>query len=330
MRGGGLPPAVALCGLGGEEVSAFLAALLPLLSEKGLSVAVVRSSRRLSGTARAGAYLDAGAAGVAAYDRGRSMVLRAGAVTETHLLAQFSDADLVLLEGFAQSFWPKLELLSPGERTPRCDPSTLLAVLGDQPLSLPGVASLPPSPQAAADFLVGYLDTGRSQPPVFSPPSPPPRRPSLSAARLPVDDRCYVGEREDAAAQAVRTLLEEAGCPVGASLLLPNDYSMVTAALRQLCGEDRADLILLLDPAGFSPWACTQAAVRDVGRRELPGIPQAIRALDFPGAPLYAGEAGICQRALLLSLPGQPGACRVILRAYLPTLLRAAKGLRAP
>ena len=56
---------------------------------------------------------------------------------ESYFISQFQDADLVLLEGFDHSFWPKLELRC-GPRCLTgavCDLSTLLAVVTDAPLS---------------------------------------------------------------------------------------------------------------------------------------------------------------------------------------------------
>lgn len=328
MRGEKFPRAVALCGADRRETAAFLDALLPLLARSGLKVAVIRRAVRVSGTSPEARHLQAGAACAAVFDPRRSAVLRSGPVTESHLIAQFPDAQLILLDGFAHSFWPKVELLPPGGRDPVCDPSTLLAVLADAPLALPGVADLPRTPQAAADFLL-RLGTGTSA--AVSPPrpsAPPPRR-ALSAAVLTVDDACYVGRRPDEAAAAVKALLSRAGCPVSCSLLLPDDLAMVESSLRRLGEEESADLIFLLGSIGFFPWACGQAAVRALTERGVPGVPEAIRALDFPGAALFAGEAGIFRRSLMINLPGEAAACRAILDAYLPTLLQGAARLRA-
>ena len=55
----------------------------------------------------------------------------------------FPEADVILLEGFKDSPYPKIEVVRAGNcAAPVCDPATLLAVATDLPLALEGIPVL--------------------------------------------------------------------------------------------------------------------------------------------------------------------------------------------
>ena len=85
-------------------------------------------------------------------------------ITEQHLIAQFQDAGLILMEGFDRSFWPKLELVRAGNSAQSvCDPTTMLALVTDTDLRVPGIPTLCLNdPARVADFLMKYLERRRS------------------------------------------------------------------------------------------------------------------------------------------------------------------------
>ena len=66
------------------------------------------------------------------------------------------EADLILLEGFKHTGWPKLEVVRKGNsEEPVSDPATLLALVTDLPLEVPGVPVLPlDQPHEAVRFLL--------------------------------------------------------------------------------------------------------------------------------------------------------------------------------
>ena len=80
------------------------------------------------------------------------------------LLELFPQADLMLLEGGKHSTWPKVELVRAGNSAQSvCDPVTLLALVTDTTLCLPGIPTLSLNdPAGVADFLMKYLERGRS------------------------------------------------------------------------------------------------------------------------------------------------------------------------
>ncbi len=111
-----------------------------------------------------GRYLQAGAMGAAIYDGETTKVIWRQTPDLPGLLELFSQADLILLEGGKHSTWPKLELVRAGNSNQSvCDPATLLALVTDTDLCLPGIPTLPlHDPAGVADFLMKYLERGRS------------------------------------------------------------------------------------------------------------------------------------------------------------------------
>ena len=153
---------VAVSGVKNSGKTTLIAAMLPHLTAAGLKVATVKHDGHSfqadpEGT-DTGIHMEAGAWGTAIFDGEKYKVVRRDAVEERELIARFPDADLVLLEGFKHSAWPKLELVRAGNSTQSvCDPATLLALVTDQDLTVDGVPSIPFDGQAAAQVVLDYL-----------------------------------------------------------------------------------------------------------------------------------------------------------------------------
>ena len=154
------PLVVAISGVKNSGKTTLIEAMLPLLVEAGLTVAVVKHDGHCfdpdpSGT-DTGRFMAAGAAGTAIFDGEKFKLVKRKPVTELDLIAQFPDADFILLEGFKHTDWPKLEVVRKGNsETPVSDPATLLALVTDLPLDGLGVPVLPlHDPAAAVRFLL--------------------------------------------------------------------------------------------------------------------------------------------------------------------------------
>ena len=89
--------------------------LLPLLAEKDIQTAVIKRDAHSFTPDTPGTdsfrYFQAGACGSAVYDKEKFSVSRRASVTERELVALFPDADLIILEGFKFSSYPKIELV---------------------------------------------------------------------------------------------------------------------------------------------------------------------------------------------------------------------------
>lgn len=145
----------------------------------------------------------------------------------------------------------------------------------------------------------------------------------LSAAIITSSDSGYKGEREDLSGPVINAMLVAAGYEVKTVLLLPDDRSMLADAMKKICDEHQADLILTTGGTGFSMRDCMPEATRDVIEREVPGIPEAMRAFSMQitkRAMLSRSAAGIRQATLIVNLPGSPKAVRECLEVILPEL----------
>ena len=128
------PAVLAVSGSAGSGKTALLAALLPVLKSRGLKVGVIREADDLRLPAETDRLHEAGAEGVAVFTAGRYLLTEQFRLNEQDLLALFErhGYDLVLLEGFKSSGWPKIGVVrsaisdAPASFQP-------LAVVGDIP-----------------------------------------------------------------------------------------------------------------------------------------------------------------------------------------------------
>ena len=139
---------IAVSGVKNSGKTTFLAALIPELKALGLRAAVIKHDGHSFLPDREGTdtfrLLEAGALGTAVFDGEKFQAVKYAPVSETQLSALFPEADLILLEGFKHSPYPKIEILrSAVSREPACDPATLLALVTDTEVRLPGVPVFP-------------------------------------------------------------------------------------------------------------------------------------------------------------------------------------------
>lgn len=155
---------VAVSGVKNSGKTTFLERLIPALGELGLRTAVIKHDGHAFLPDREGTdtcrLLAAGAMGTAVFDGEKYQAVKYVPVTERELLALFPEADLILLEGFKHSAYPKIEVLrSAVSRTPVCDPETLLALVTDTPVRLSGVPVFSPEDApGAARLLKAWLE----------------------------------------------------------------------------------------------------------------------------------------------------------------------------
>ena len=128
----------------------------------------------------------------------------------------------------------------------------------------------------------------------------------MKAAIITSSDSGYAGEREDKSGSVIQEILEANDYEVVHTILLPDDRKM-------LADEGIAELIVTTGGTGFSPRDCMPEATKDIIEREVPGIPEAMRAYSMtitPRAMLSRAAAGIRKGTLIVNLPGSPKAVR--------------------
>ena len=146
---------------------------------------------------------------------------------------------------------------------------------------------------------------------------------------LTVSDRCAKGEKEDKSGPQISEILAPYG-ETAQYLCVPDEQPLIEAALIEMCDEICADLILTTGGTGFAPRDVTPEATKAVIEKEVPGIPEAIRAESLkitPRAMLSRATAGIRGKTLIINLPGSPKAVRESLAVVIPVLDHALETL---
>ena len=127
---------------------------------------------------------------------------------------------------------------------------------------------------------------------------------------LTVSDGVSAGEREDASGDVLAEALAAGGWEVERRTVA-DDRAEIAAAVRELAGTN--GLVLTTGGTGFGPRDVTPEATEDVLERSAPGLAEAVRVdavARTPHGMLSRGTAGIVGTALVVNLPGSPGACR--------------------
>ncbi len=153
----------------------------------------------------------------------------------------------------------------------------------------------------------------------------------MTSRIITVSDSGYRGEREDESGPALVSMLEDAGFRVLERRLVPDEIDCLERALVEMCDGGDTDIILTTGGTGFAPRDVTPEATMTVIHREVPGIPEAMRAESLkktPHAMLSRARAGIRGSTLIINMPGSPRACRECLEVILPALPHAVEVLR--
>ena len=152
------PAVLAVSGLHNSGKTTLLEKLLPALRSRGLKVGIIKHDGHdftpdVPGT---DSYhlREAGAEGVAVYSGQRYLLTEMFRLTEQDLLALFErhGYDLVLMEGFKESGWPKIEVVrkAVSEEPVSFEP---LAIVGD----VPGADFALDEPAALADWIATQM-----------------------------------------------------------------------------------------------------------------------------------------------------------------------------
>ena len=130
------------------------------------------------------------------------------------------------------------------------------------------------------------------------------------AVVITVSDRSAAGTREDTSGPVAVTALRAAGWECADAVIVPDGADSVERALRDAV-DAGAQLVVTTGGTGISPRDETPEGTARVIERELPGIAEELRrrgAAVKPAGMLSRGLAGIGGGALIVNLPGSPGA----------------------
>jgi len=131
----------------------------------------------------------------------------------------------------------------------------------------------------------------------------------IHAAVLTISDSASLGSRVDRSGPAVRARLEQLGWRVTVMEVLPDESAEIAARLATLADGGQLAAIFTTGGTGVALRDVTPEATRSVIDREIPGLPELMRAKGRQSTPLAVlsrAVAGTRGRVLIVNLPGSP------------------------
>ena len=152
-------------------------------------------------------------------------------------------------------------------------------------------------------------------------------------AILTTSDKGAAGQREDRSGQVIADRAQAAGHVVTRREVVADDRGTIAARLAAWADEGGADVIITTGGTGLTARDVTPEATRDVGERDVPGIPMALAMAGLPSTPFAALTRGVAVtrgQTLIVNLPGSPKAVEEGMDVLLPLLDHIAELLAGP
>lgn len=157
------PWIVAISGVKNSGKTTLITRLIPVVKELGYCVATIKHDGHefegdVEGTDTY-KHTKAGAYGTAIFSNGQFVIKKQQSITERELILMFPEADLILLEGFKYSSYPKVEVIRKGNSEESvCNREGLFAIVTDTSVSVPGVERIPmQDTRKIADCILEYF-----------------------------------------------------------------------------------------------------------------------------------------------------------------------------
>ena len=144
----------------------------------------------------------------------------------------------------------------------------------------------------------------------------------FSIGIITASDKGSQGEREDISGPTIASMLQDLG-EVKHYVVVPDEQEILSAEIIHMVDYLEVDLVLTTGGTGLGPRDVTPEATLAVIDKQVPGIPEAMRAksLEFTNrAMLSRAIAGVRGKALIINLPGSPKGVKECLEVVLPVL----------
>ncbi len=146
------------------------------------------------------------------------------------------------------------------------------------------------------------------------------------AAVLIASDSRSTGERAELSGPAAEEALRALGIGVREIAVVEDEIGPLAEKMKEWSDQEDIFLILTSGGTGLSPRDRTPEATRQVIEREIPGIPEMLRAKSLkvtPHAALSRAVAGVRKRTLIVNMPGSPKAVTETIEFLAPLLPHA-------
>lgn len=140
-----------------------------------------------------------------------------------------------------------------------------------------------------------------------------------------VSDRASRGEYEDRGGPAIRDYFSNVLTSPFESVtrVIPDEQPLIEQTLRELCEVEGCCLVVTTGGTGPALRDVTPEATEAVCQKLMPGFGELMRKVSLEKvatAILSRQTAGICGKALIVNLPGQPKAIKECLDAVMPAI----------
>lgn len=153
----------------------------------------------------------------------------------------------------------------------------------------------------------------------------------IRTAVLTISDKGSKGERKDLSGPVLKEMMENIGAEIVYEEIIADEKEEIKEALIKISDQKKADLILTTGGTGFAARDITPEATLEVLEKEVPGIPEKIRADTIsitPQAALSRARAGIRGKTLIINFPGSPKAVRECLESVIDIIPHGVKILK--
>ncbi|MFW5749174.1 MAG: MogA/MoaB family molybdenum cofactor biosynthesis protein [Halanaerobium sp.] len=153
----------------------------------------------------------------------------------------------------------------------------------------------------------------------------------IRTAVLTISDKGSRGERKDLSGPVIKEMMEKIGAKIVFEDIIADEKEEIKDALIRISDQKEADLILTTGGTGFAERDITPEATLEVIEKEVPGLPEKIRADTItitPQAALSRARAGIRSKTLIINFPGSPKAVRECLESVIEIIPHGVKILK--
>ena len=153
----------------------------------------------------------------------------------------------------------------------------------------------------------------------------------IKTAVITISDKGSRGERKDLSGPVLKEIMENIGAEIVHQEIVADEKEEIKEVLIKIADQNKADLILTTGGTGFAERDITPEATLEVIEKEVPGIPEKIRADTIsitPQAALSRARAGIRAKTLIINFPGSPKAVRECLESVIEIIPHGVKILK--